>query len=409
MAKKKTTRKKSSKEVLRVPALKVKQGRNRILYSFAVDGKDLPKFAAISRISRDEGEEIEGYQRPEVISHINEIKSYLESENPMIPNALVIAFDGTVKFEPHKKGTLSAKECSQAGTLVIPIDKNAADAEKPGWIVDGQQRTAAIRDARIKRFPICAVGFVAKTDAEQREQFILVNSTKPLPKGLLYELLPSTEARLPTLLAKRKFPATLLDRLNRDPNSPFEKLIRTPTNSSPDAVIADNSILKMLENSLTDGVLYRYRDDEGGGDVEAMVTVLVDYWSAVKKVFPEAWGLISRKSRLMHGAGIVSMGYLMDSIADRHRGSGRVTVNDFIDDLMPLQKHCHWTKGHWVFGKEVKRKWDDIQNIPKDIQLLTNHLLLKYKKLVWNKERPKRQAKGRKKTGSSLDHQKMLI
>ena len=31
---------------------------------------------------------------------------------------------------------------------------------------------------------------------EQTEQFILVNSTKPLPKGLIYELLPGTEATL---------------------------------------------------------------------------------------------------------------------------------------------------------------------------------------------------------------------
>lgn len=409
MANKKTTPKPKEKE-LRLPALKVRQGKNRVLYSFAVDGKVLHEFATISRIARDESEEIEGYQRPEVLAHISEIRSYLESDNPMIPNALVIAFDNRVKFEPHTKGPTAAKSYSQAGTLVIPVDKNSKGADKPGWIVDGQQRTAAIRDAQIKQFPMCAVGFVAKTDAEQREQFILVNSTKPLPKGLIYELLPSTEAKLPTLLAKRKFPSLLLGRLNRDPGSPFEKMIRTPTNSSPDAVVTDNSILKMVENSLTEGVLYRYRDDfgEGDGDVEAMVNVLTDYWLAVKKVFPESWGLISRKSRLMHGAGIVSMGYLMDAIADRHRGSGKVTVKDFVDDLMPLQSECRWTKGYWEFGPETKRKWDEIQNIPKDIQLLTNHLLMKYKKLVWDKSNSSKSKRKSTKKKSS-ENQKLLI
>lgn len=384
--------KEKSTETLRLSAIRVKQGKSRELYSFAVDGKLLHNFVTISRIARDDSEEIEGYQRPEVLSHISEIRNYLESDNPMIPNALVIAFDNRVKFEPHS-GRKSADGFSQTGTLVIPVAKDLPDAEKPGWIVDGQQRSAAIRDARIEKFPICAVGFIAKTDAEQREQFILVNSTKPLPKGLLYELLPSTEARLPSTLAKRKFPALLLNRLNRDPNSPFEKLIRTPTNSSPDAVIADNSILKMVENSLTEGVLYRYRDDEGGGDVEAMMSVLVDYWSAVKKVFPEAWGKISRKSRLMHGAGIVSMGYVMDAIADQKRGGGMLTVNDFKDDLMPLQAECHWTSGHWDFNKDTQRKWDEIQNIPRDVKLLTNHLLDKYKTLVWNE---KNHARGQK-------------
>ncbi|MDB4458523.1 DGQHR domain-containing protein DpdB [bacterium] len=398
MVKKKTTKKsKPLSNVLRLPAIKVKQGKNRILYSFAVDGKELPDFAAISRISRDDDEEIEGYQRPEVLAHISEIRSYLESENPMIPNALVIAFDNRVKFEPSSKSRAGGNSYSQTGTLLIPIDKNAKDADKAGWIVDGQQRTAAIRDAEIKKFPMCAVGFVAKTDAEQREQFILVNSTKPLPKGLIYELLPSTEAKLPTLLEKRKFPSMLLGRLNRDPGSPFEKMIRTPTNSNPDAVIADNSILKMVENSLTEGVLYRYRDEDGDGDVEAMVRVLTDYWLAVREVFPDAWGLITRKSRLMHGAGIVSMGYLMDAIADRHRGSGKITVKDFVNDLRPIQAECHWTKGYWDFGPDTKRKWDEVQNIPRDIQLLTNHLLMKYKKLVWDKEKPQKAKRKSKK------------
>src|SRR6266511_1354767 len=85
---------------LRVPALEIRQGPNRTLYSFAIDGKQLPRFAAISRIHRDDTAQIHGYQRPEVLSHIAAIRRYLESEDPMIPNALVVAFDSRVRFEP---------------------------------------------------------------------------------------------------------------------------------------------------------------------------------------------------------------------------------------------------------------------------------------------------------------------
>jgi hypothetical protein len=35
-----------------------------------------------------------------VLSHISEIRDYLESDNPMIPNAIVVAFDRRVRFEP---------------------------------------------------------------------------------------------------------------------------------------------------------------------------------------------------------------------------------------------------------------------------------------------------------------------
>ena len=88
-------------EMLSLPALEVRQGEGRVLYSFAVDGKKLPLFAAVSRIHRDGDAEVEGYQRPEILSHIASIRRYLESGSPMIPNALVIAFDKRVRFEPQ--------------------------------------------------------------------------------------------------------------------------------------------------------------------------------------------------------------------------------------------------------------------------------------------------------------------
>ena len=179
---------------LRLPALEVRQSKRRFLYSFAIDGKLLPKVTTISRIVRDQNHRILGYQRPEVLSHISEIRNYLESDDPMIPNAIVVAFDKRVRFEPL--GDADTSDFSRPGFLVIPIDEGQPDELKPGWIVDGQQRSAAIRDARIARFPVCVIAFITESDKEQREQFILVNSTKPLPKGLIYELLPSTEARL---------------------------------------------------------------------------------------------------------------------------------------------------------------------------------------------------------------------
>ncbi len=88
---------------LRIPALEISQGENRRLYSFAVDGKLLPRFTTVSRVRRENGGDIQGYQRPEVISHISEIRNYLESEDPMIPNALVVSFDQRVRFEPTKE------------------------------------------------------------------------------------------------------------------------------------------------------------------------------------------------------------------------------------------------------------------------------------------------------------------
>lgn len=374
-------------KVLRLPALEVRQGPDRLLYTFAVDGKLLSSFAAVSRIRRDDDNEIEGYQRPEVLSHIASIRRYLESEAPMIPNAMVVAFDKRVQFEAAQSG--SDVPYARQGTLVIPIDSES-DEEKPGWVVDGQQRSAAIREARIGSFPMCVTAFITDDQHEQRSQFILVNSTKPLPKGLIYELLPATVGTLPKSLQARKFPSVLLHRLNGLTASPFYRKIQTPT--TPEGIIKDNSVLKMLEASLSDGALYTYRDPgTGDGDEEQMLALLIDFWSAVSEVFSYAWpgdgnGLTPRKSRLIHGVGIVSMGLLMDAIYDRYSRVRTPAKADFAADLTDMKDVCKWTNGTWDLGPGQVRKWNELQNTTRDIQLLTSYLLQEYKTRVWRKQ-----------------------
>jgi DGQHR domain-containing protein len=355
---------------LRLPALEIRQGPNRHLYSFAVDGKRLPEIATVSRIRRDAGK-LGGYQRPEALKHVRAIRRYLESPDAMMPNALVVAFDQRVTFEPLADADVGME--TRVGHLVVPLVGD--DGEKPGWIVDGQQRSAALRDAEVDAFPVPVVGFVTGDMREQRSQFILVNNTKPLPTGLINELLPATDGELPVALLRRRYPATLLERLNFDQGSPFEGLIRTPT--TPEGVIKDTSILKMLEASITYGALYRFRDPvTGGGDMERMLEVLFDFWWAVRKTWPTEFGLPPRKSRLSHGAGIVALGYVMDAIVDRHGLEDEPLGEDvFRADLALIKPHTRWTSGTWGFGM----RFDEIQVVPAHINHLADHLVAVYR------------------------------
>src|SRR3954451_8166906 len=91
----------ASEKTLVVPALAIEQAPGRRLFSFAVDGKQLPSFAAISRVKRGAHQELSGYQRAESLSHIRTIQKYLESADAILPNALVIAFDSRVRFETN--------------------------------------------------------------------------------------------------------------------------------------------------------------------------------------------------------------------------------------------------------------------------------------------------------------------
>lgn len=363
---------------LRLPALKIQQGRGRSLYTFAMDGKLVPQIATVSRIRRDDNTELHGYQRPEVLAHVAAIRRYIETDDsPLLPNAVVIAFDKRVRFEPAPAAADSPGYV-ETGTLVIPL-VDGPEHRRPGFIVDGQQRCAAIRDANIDAFPISISAFIANDTADQRSQFILVNNTKALPKGLIHELLPGASGALPAPLRVRQLPATLLEMLNFDEaRSPLYRMIQTPTN--PGGHIKDNSVLRMLENSLSDGALYRFRNDEALPYTGEMFTLLSNFWAAVKEVFPDAWNKPPRRSRLMHGAGIISMGYLMDAISHtRGNGDRIIEPDEFAADLKVIADDCRWTEGEWTFSDGAVRKWNEIQNTPRDIQRVADFLQNRYR------------------------------
>jgi hypothetical protein len=221
--------------------------------------------------------------------------------------------------------------------------------------------------------------FITDDQADQRSQFILINNTKPLPKGLIHELLPTASGELPTALQVRRLPALLLERLNYDADSPMRHRILTPT--MPEGVIKDNSVLRMLQNSLTDGALYQYRHtNTGGGRTEAMLAIVKTFWTAVSATFGDAWSLPPRTSRLTHGVGIVGLGYVMDTIAETLLDADRtLDIGNFIEELSLLNPACRWISGTWEFGDGIRRKWNDLQNTSRDIRLVTNYLLNEYR------------------------------
>src|SRR5262249_52830221 len=146
-------------------------------------------------------------------------------------------------------------------SVPIPSEGDA----KPGWIVDGQQRVAALMQAQRMNWPVPVNAFIADEVELQRDQFLRVNNTKPLPRGLILELLPEISSPLPKTLGSKKLPSALCGLLNRDPSSPFHGLIRRastlPANRMT-AVVADASVIKMLEESLTTpaGCLFPYHN-----------------------------------------------------------------------------------------------------------------------------------------------------
>lgn len=113
-------------------------------------------------------------------------------------------------------------------------------------------------------------------------------------------------------------------------------------------------------------------------DLERIFQSLVDYWSAVKDTFPDAWGKDPTQSRLMHSAGIKAMAALMDTIMLRTE-SARDQMTEIRNALARLEPHCAWTEGRWSSGMDMA--WNEVQGTPQHINRLSQFLIAKDREL----------------------------
>jgi DGQHR domain-containing protein len=372
------------KRLVRRRALRIEQNPQRPLYVFSLAGEEVLRIADISRVQRSEQGRLLGYQRAEVRRHIRNITEYLDSPDVLLPNALVLALSPEVRFR-GMRGPRGVDDHTVVGTIEIPVPRNGGP--RPAWIVDGQQRALALARCRRKDFPVVVNAFVADRIDVQREQFLRVNSTKPLPRGLITELLPEIDTVLPPSLAARRVPSAMCDLLNQDRGSPFRGLIRRSSSSATKnggaarerGVVADTAIVQMVQESLSHpkGILFIYRNvSTGAVDVEGIRRVLLTYWNAVREEFPDAWGLPPTKSRLMHGAGIRAMGRLMDRVMAAIDPSHAKATGVVRLELGRVRPICRWTGGVW--DRVNGLRWNEIQNVPSHIRMLSDALVRAY-------------------------------
>ncbi len=144
------------------------------------------------------------------------------------------------------------------------------------------------------------------------------------------------------------------------------------------AVVSDSAVVRMLEESLNSpsGCLFHHRNlATEQVDLASVRWTLFTYWNAVRDTFPAAWGLSPRESRLMHGAGIRSMGRLMDRVIGGAQSQTAAAAKQVRTDLRQVQSVCRWTAGVW---EDLGLAWNDIQNTPSHIRRLSDVLLRRY-------------------------------
>jgi DGQHR domain-containing protein len=340
-----------SVEIMQYLAVTAQQSSKHTVMVLAAKASDILRFATIDRIGRDTQGVLSGFQRPQVAAHIREIQDYLEKPNAVLPNPIVVAF--TKHVEVEEQGDGSAR-------LTIDLSDGP-----PGLVVDGQQRLTAL-SAVERDFRVFVSVLICEDEAELRRQFVLINNTKPLPKSLIYELLPTVDD-LPARLSRRSTASNLTGRLNFE-NTSLKLFIRQHT--CPEGIIADTVIQKIIMESLSNGVMRDLIRRAKGED--ECVRLVSNFFEAVKRVFPDAWhGHKPTTSRLVHGAGIQALGDVMEVLAQRANAR---TIEDFMSGIACLKDKTAWTAGEWEIGGEVRR-WNSLQNVNRDVAILKHYLV----------------------------------
>ena len=348
----------SKHHLLRFDALAPVQSPKLTVFTFLAKAEEIARIARIERAGRDDVGTLQGFQRPQIASHIREIRDYLEKPNAILPNAIVVAFMGTGEAR-------AARRARRVASRQLVIDTSNGP---PGWIVDGQQRFTALSELYGREFEVLVSGFLCETEEELQKQFILINNTRPLPKALVYELLPQV-GDLPPRMSSRSQAALLTEALNFRKGSSLKGLIKQQTN--PKGVIRDTVLQRVVMNSLSDGALRLYAGEDPLLLAQG-VTMMSEFWHAVKTVFAADWdGKTPKNSRLLHGTGIIALGYVMDYL---NAVTGAETRDEFARGLRLLKGKTAWSEGEWDFGAE-RRRWNGLQNVPADVRQLSFYLL----------------------------------
>lgn len=337
----------------RFNALSARQAPGHDVFVFAAKPEEILSFAQIERVGRKDGGELKGFQRHQISSHIKDIRNYLSRQDAILPNAVIVAFLEGITLKRYKSGRVD----------VIIETKDGP----PGFIVDGQQRLTALSGLQKPGFQIFVSAMVCKNYDDLRQQFVFINSARPLPKTLIYELLPNVEG-LPERYTARRFAARVVERLNFYGSPALRGQIRQHTN--PAGVISDTAMQKLVMNSASQGAireLIAFEDRE-----DRAVALIDEFFGAISSVFGGEWtGMSPRHSRLRHGAGIIAMGFVMDLLFTNQKSS---TVKEFEVGLTLLKPYTAWTSGNWPING-YDWPWNYVQNTPQDIDMLTRHLV----------------------------------
>jgi len=261
----------------------------------------------------------EGYQRPRNKRHSLDFKQFIAREGC---STIPLTFN-------------LRKELSHAWELRRGMNGQATLQLSPGVRclaqVDCQHRLGELYDSDI---PLAFMTFMGLDLRSEMALFVIINSKA---KGLSSSLTDFHESNLLNDLAEEAPHLYIARKLNEDPQSPWYRLIRYGGETT--SGLRRRTSFRMMQKSVH-RLLIRLRT-HNLGNVEDKYTLVVSFWRAVARVFPNEWQN-HRYHLLTKGVGLYSLTLLLADIVKRACGSP-LDEEFFVACIKPLRRKIDWS------------------------------------------------------------------
>ena len=219
-------------------------------------------------VSRRIENKVLGYQRSFSNSRIKEIKNYINNEQGVIPNSVLVNLDeDKYSYSEDKLLTLNQQDSL-------------------GFIIDGQHRVKGCYEAN-PDFEIMVVATLELSIIQQARLFVKINKTqKGVPASLYLDLLPLLEGDIDDFdqegVSSERRATEIATRLNEDEESPLYQFIRRTGDAG--VGISLNEFVSQAKN---------YVEPKTGKlahlGFEQQYKVFEIYFRSLKAVFLEQW------------------------------------------------------------------------------------------------------------------------
>jgi len=328
---------------MRLKAFSIRQRGGRTQFEIYVS--TLPACELIERcaIDRWTPENPEGYQRLPDERRLSRGRGsavrYLMKELGCFPTSVLLNVRGDLSFEAE----FDLGWCA-LGELTV------GDEERL-WIIDGQHRVEALkraveRNADFEGYPVVVSLLRLPKRFDELMLFYIVNRRqRSVPTDLAYrhlqrmlwekgaDWLYDLEGRRGVRLG---LATEIVDYLNWDPRSPWRgRVRRVGEERREEHIIHDRPLIRSVAEVLRERVFE-------GMPVRELADLLIDYWNAVSKIYPEAFEK-PHAYTLLATPGIFSLHMLFPSIYARCAKGGVITEDGMRRALARLLEE---TPGH---------------------------------------------------------------